>query len=211
MPILKFGTGILVATISFEWVEDYDIREVGLAYKELMSFRELTVEAARSAVMQACEDQRSLRDAVVKLLDTDASKESVFRLLPFAIFGAICGSPTSALPVCVLSRLWWAGAEALDDLNDGGFDHRETGLSVAAATVASAACITVLPQVVLAQHDFPPGLELDLTRELVDASVRSASGQIDDTSAQPGSCSSWAGVMRTYAGNRVHPTPEIPR
>jgi hypothetical protein len=153
---------------------------------------------ARVVVQEACADHPPLLEAVFQLLAHDGSQESVFRMIPFAVSAALTGDPAKALPVGSLSRLWWAGAETFDDLNDGKFDSRDAGLSSANATVASVVCITLLPQAAIGRGQFPTRTEYELTRELARASLSSANGQINDLSPIPGSYS-WADTIGSYA------------
>ncbi|MFD5563405.1 hypothetical protein [Kitasatospora griseola] len=64
-------------------------------------------------------DHPGLADAATGLLAADGGGRSPFRLLGMAVPGALTGDPRPAATVCAVSRLWWAEAEALDDLADG--------------------------------------------------------------------------------------------
>ena len=171
------------------------IHDVSLPYENLLARRTAVAAAARSAVLETFAGQSGLRDAVLRLLESDLSQESAFRLLPFPIVEALAGEPDKALLVCVVSRLWWAGAESFDDLNDGEFDSRTTGLTPAAAGLASTVLITLITG--------DQGAARKLS-ELTGTSLQAASGQFDDVSAVPENCS-WSAVMRGYAGKSGAP------
>ena len=180
------------------------IHDVSLPYENLLARRTAVAAAARSAVLETFAGQSGLRDAVLRLLESDLSQESAFRLLPFPIVEALAGEPDKALLVCVVSRLWWAGAESFDDLNDGEFDSRTTGLTPAAAGLASTVLITLLPQDLLTRQRLSAQLRSELLGELTGTSLQAASGQFDDVSAVPENCS-WSAVMRGYAGKSGAP------
>src|SRR5262249_40478070 len=87
----------------------------------------------------------------------------------------------------------------LDDVIDGEFDASTAGLTIAEATIASMACITLLPRDVVSRQGLPAALEAAWTREVTRAALRSASGQLDDVAAARGVLS-WRRVMVGYAG-----------
>ncbi|MGW2051734.1 hypothetical protein ACWCPF_42375 [Streptomyces sp. NPDC001858] len=113
--------------------------------------------------------------------------------------GALTGSAEPALPICVLSRLWWAGAETLDDAMDGQLDLRRTQLTPSSATVAAAACVMLLPQVLIARQDIPPSLSTVWTRELTRSGLASADGQLEDVAVADAD-HGWARVIVSYGG-----------
>ncbi|MFI1036031.1 polyprenyl synthetase family protein [Streptomyces sp. NPDC020951] len=137
---------------------------------------------------------------MLKLLDADSSAVSHHRLLACPITGMLAGDPGLALPVCVVSRIWWAGAETLDDLLDEQFDTGSAAMTRAAATVAGAACITLLPQAVVAEHGYAKDLETLLTRELTQGALHAADGQLADLSESSRDSFSWKQVMTSYVG-----------
>jgi geranylgeranyl pyrophosphate synthase len=175
------------------------VKNVSLIYNDLLARQRTLGAEVRSAARLACRDTEPLRRAVLRLLDIDKSDESPFRLLAFPVLGALTGDPGPALPVCVLSRLWWAGVEVLDDVMDGEFDALTAGLTTAEATIASTACITLLPQDVVSRQGLPAALEAAWTREMTRAALRSAGGQLDDVAAAEG-VFSWRRVMVGYSG-----------
>ena len=154
---------------------------------------------------RACGAHSALYDAVCRLLEADPSKDSSFRLMPVLILGALLGDPGLALPVCVVSRVWWAGAETFDDLTDGEFDAAATGLSAAQAAVASTACITLLPQAIVEQQDFPANIEADLGRILLAGSLHAANGQLEDLLVLMAETATWERVLRSYVGKSGAP------
>ncbi|MFI5998781.1 polyprenyl synthase [Streptomyces sp. NPDC051362] len=108
------------------------------------------------------------------------------------------------MPVAMLSRVWWTGAEIFDDLVDGDFDPGEVGLSDAQAGIASAACLMLVPQAMIEQQDLPDRLKAAWSQEFAVGSLSAAEGQLDDVSAGTGALS-WAAVMRIYAGKSGAP------
>ncbi|MFE6904698.1 hypothetical protein ACFVFJ_49590 [Streptomyces sp. NPDC057717] len=175
------------------------IKEVTSVFDGLRERQQALGTAVRTEVDLICADEPALHRAVVRLLEIDGSAVSPFRLLPFPLLGALTGNPDPALPVCVLSRIWWAGAEALDDLMDGQFDAETAGLAASQVTVASTACITLLPQELIARQRFPAAAETAWTHELTRATMRAAEGQLGDV-AGSGKGPTWKNVMVGYAG-----------
>ncbi|MEV0185817.1 polyprenyl synthase [Streptomyces sp. NPDC050625] len=178
--------------------------DVTRAYEDLLSREEEITAAVRTSVCLLGDDHPVLADAVARLLHSDRSKASVSRLLPFPVLGALGGDPDRALPLAVASRIWWTGAEVFDDLADGQYNAASTGLSTAQASIASAACLALVPLTVLDQYALPPHLRSSWGRECVDSSLHAAEGQLADVSAESG-FPSWATVMRTYAGKSGAP------
>jgi hypothetical protein len=177
------------------------VKDVSSVYGDLIERQRALGAAVRSAARLACRDTEPLRRAVLRLLEIDKSGESPFRLLAFPVLGALTGDPGPALPVCVLSRLWWAGVEVLDDVMDREFDASTAGLSRAEATIASMACITLLPPDIVSRQGLPAALEAAWARELTRAALRSANGQLDDVAATTTEVGfSWRRVMVGYSG-----------
>ncbi|MDX3238309.1 polyprenyl synthetase family protein [Streptomyces sp. ME03-5709C] len=175
------------------------VKDISSAYRRLLGRQESISASLGSALDVLSGSQPSLAAAVRRLLDGDGSVHSPFRLLAFPVLGAISGDEEMALPVAMLSRVWWTGAEVFDDLADGEFDAAGTGLSGAQASIASASCLTLLPQALIAQQGLSARLTSEWTREFADASLSAAEGQLNDVSAGTGTIS-WSAVMRIYAG-----------
>ncbi|MEU8527069.1 polyprenyl synthase [Streptomyces sp. NPDC048629] len=96
----------------------------------------------------------------------------------------------------MVSTLWNAGAEALDDLVDGGGD---SALTPNERLVAGTACLALLPALAIDRLAAPEALGRLWLRDLAEHTVESAEGQLADTSRDPGALA-WARVMRAYAG-----------
>src|SRR5437016_1650263 len=116
-----------------------------------------------AAIELACPSQPRLRAALTRVVSahTGGAARSPRRLFAAAILAAITGHPERALPVCVASNLWWAGAEALDDLADarrGGATPAPAELSYAGLLTASIACMSAVPQAYLASSRVPEKL-----------------------------------------------------
>jgi hypothetical protein len=117
------------------------------------------------------------------------------RLLSLMVAAALAGDPEPALPVCLVSRLWWAGVDALDDLVDGqaGADQ---DLSPQQVMVAATACIA-LPQAVPGLWPVPGQVRQDWEREVTRATVAAAQGQLAEQLAENDE-PSWARAMASY-------------
>ncbi len=170
-----------------------------MAFALLLDRWESIVKTARSLAVDACLNHPQLRDAIVCILDSDSSQWNPYRLVPLVMLDALTGDPSPAEPICVLSRLWWAGAETFDDLTDGKFDSETAGIPLTSATIASIACMSLLPQAIISRHGFPEPLERALLSELVSTSLDAASGQLADLSPSVDGYS-WKQSMRGYVG-----------
>jgi hypothetical protein len=168
------------------------------AYSALLRWRPRIHEAAREMTARVCGPHSALHDAVCRLLEADTRKDSSFRLMPVLIVDAMRGDPGLALPVCVVSRVWWAGADTFDDLTDGQFDSAVTGLSPVRAAVACTACITLLPQAIVERQGFPDNIEADLSRILLTGSLHAANGQLEDLLVPKAKTATWERVLRSY-------------
>ncbi|MGW7047830.1 hypothetical protein ACWGDT_35110 [Streptomyces avermitilis] len=174
-------------------------KAITAVYQRLLA-QQLSISASlRPTLDRLAEGQPSLAAAVGRLLDSDGSTSSPFRLLPFPILGAFALDEDLALPVATLSRVWWTGAEVFDDLADGEFDAADVGLTSAQASTASTACLVLVPQAMIEQLGLPERLRSAWSQELLAGSLSAAEGQLEDLSAGRGAMS-WAAVMRTYAG-----------
>ncbi|MFI6779849.1 hypothetical protein [Micromonospora sp. NPDC050276] len=173
------------------------VKDVSMAYEDLVEFRGALSPATRDVIQLICADDAGLRDASLRIVDNDLSTESVFRLLCAALMGAVSGDPGRAEPVCLLSRIWWAGAETLDDAMDGQLNVGAFGLPVSAITVASIACLTVLPQEIVRLRAGNATLERMWAYELTLTNLKSAGGQLSDVT--PG-VATWKSVMTSYVG-----------
>ncbi|MFD9286155.1 hypothetical protein ACFWD7_55085 [Streptomyces mirabilis] len=145
----------------------------------------------------------SLITSIKRLIDADLSVSSPFRLLPFAVSGALSKDEGAALPVVVLSRIWWLGAEVFDDLTDGKFNTAEVGLSRSQAVVVSAACLSAVPSMIIKQLDVEIDFKAACEWEYADSTLAAAGSQLDDVSN--GEIRSWSDVMRIYAGKSGAP------
>ncbi len=127
-----------------------------------------------------------------------------YRLLPMAVLGALTGDPQPAVPVCVVSQLWWAGAEALDDLTDSGGLSGGADRSVAESLIGGVACLTLLPHAVVERSPLAADVRQDWIRELNHANLDAAEGQLTDLEPDDGGFS-WAQVITSYRGKTGAP------
>jgi len=123
------------------------------------------------------------------------------RMFPLAVLGAITGDPQPAIPVAVVSTVWWAGAEALDDLSDAmaGGPPSPTGLTAAELLIGGVACLELIPRQFIARCPLPEDVRGAWNEEMITASVAAASGQLADV-ARDADALDWARVMLTYVG-----------
>jgi hypothetical protein len=147
----------------------------------------------RTAIDENCSTLPALRAAVLDLVADTVP----YRLLGVGVHAALTGASAPAVPVCVVSRLWWAGAEALDDLSDGASgpdrSHRSRGETLTAAT----ACLVLLPQLVVDREELPADVRRDWQRELTRSCLEAAEGQLTDMAVDDGDFS-WSQVVASY-------------
>jgi geranylgeranyl pyrophosphate synthase len=174
------------------------------SYRLLSDRRETVTTALASELGSLADDHPLLVEAVRRLLDSDGSVHNVFRLLPFPVLGALFSDQDAALPVVVFSRLWWTGAEVFDDIADGDFDAGVVGVSAAQASIASVACLALMPQEMIARQDVPAALRSAWAAEFAAGSLSAAEGQLDDVSHDMDT-NTWTAAMRIYTGKSGTP------
>nr|MDT0660934.1 hypothetical protein [Micromonospora sp. DSM 115978] len=168
-------------------------------YEALSEQRTAVIEQTTAFVNDVCKDNPQLAGSVIRLLAADYKNVSIHRLLPLPVLGAITGDPGPAVPVCVLSRLWWTGADIFDDLNDGHFDVERVGMSPNEAMIASIACLTVLPTALIARQDLTAQMRMAWVGHLTDGNLDAANGQLADISSVL-DAASLTDVMHSYTG-----------
>jgi len=168
-------------------------------YEALSARRADVVEQTTAFVDEVCKDNPQLAGSVIRLLEADYKNVSIHRLLPLPVLGAITGDALPAVPVCVLSRLWWTGADIFDDLNDGHFDAERVGISANKAMIASIACLTLLPSALIARQDLTAQVRMAWIGHLTDGNLDAANGQLADISSAI-DADSLTDVMRSYSG-----------
>jgi hypothetical protein len=147
----------------------------------------------RQAVDAICGSESRLSRLIMALANRERSQ--VHRLLAPMVLAALTGDPEPALPVCLVSRLWWAGVDALDDLVDGQAGGTP-GLSPQQVMVAATACIA-LPTAIPGLWPVPGPVRRDWEREITRASAAAAEGQLAEQLAEPEE-PSWARAMASY-------------
>ena len=105
------------------------ISDVTETFSDLTRRRASIDRVIWAAVADSCGGLAPLLHAVHRLIDLDESNRSSFRYLPMALCGAMTGAAEAAIPVVALSRIWWTGAETLDDITDGEFDSTASGMT----------------------------------------------------------------------------------
>ena len=147
----------------------------------------------RATVDTICGPGSQLSSLIMALANREPSQPH--RLLSLMVAAALTGDPEPALPVCLASRLWWAGVDALDDLVDGhpGGDQH---MSPQQLMVAATACIA-LPQAVPGLWPVSGQVQRDWEREVTRANVAAAQGQLAEQLGETDE-PSWAQVMASY-------------
>jgi len=159
----------------------------------LSTWEEQVSQRLHAVIDDACAVLPSLRAAVADLAVDDVP----YRLLAMAVHGALTGNPAPAMPVCVMSRLWWSGAEALDDVADDPSGRGWSACSFGKTLTAATACLVLLPQVVLDREVLATEIRQDWQRELTMACLQAADGQLADLSEDDGDFS-WSQVIASY-------------
>lgn len=104
------------------------------------------------------------------------------RLFAVAVLGSQGMDPTLAMPVSVSSALWWAGAEALDDIVDG-IGNGQSARRLLAALPGGIASLVVLPLDYLDGRDVTGDLKGLWRRELLQSCRLAAEGQVAEGAA----------------------------
>ena len=141
------------------------------------------LDALESAIAQLSEDAPLLAKGVADQVHAHRSDDWIRRnrLFGVAVLGSQDADPAAAIPVAVTSMLWWAGAEALDDLADGYALDALDG-AMLTAMPASIANLAVLPLDYIEAQDATPALKSTWRRELLWSSRLAAEGQLADAS-----------------------------
>jgi hypothetical protein len=135
------------------------------------------------AIAQMSKDTGLLAGAAADQIDTHRASPWLCRnrLFGVAVLGCQDVDPIPAIPVGVVSTLWWAGAEALDDLADG-YAADTLDRATVAAMPASIANLVVVPLEYIDSLRIDPALGSAWRRELLWSCRLAAEGQYADTS-----------------------------
>jgi geranylgeranyl pyrophosphate synthase len=169
------------------------LREAPRAEESLGRWTERVTAELHATVDTICGPGSQLSRLIMALANREPSQ--AHRLLPLMVLAALTGDPEPALPVCLASRLWWVGVDALDDLVDG-HPCGDQQMSPQQVMVAATACIA-LPQAVAALWPVPGQVRRDWEREITRANVAAAQGQLAEQLAETEE-PSWARAMASY-------------
>lgn len=178
--------------------------DVAPALRDINGMGPAVSTLARHAIRSACGPEKLLLWSVTQILDHDQAGASPFRLMPLAIAGACGLRPADAVAVCAISRLWWVGAETLDDIADGEFDSARMQMSATQAMIACTACLSLIPHKAAEMYAPSARLAAAWTGELTSSSLQCAEGQLRDL-ARADDAVSWKDAMRAYAGKTGAP------
>ncbi|MFC4504826.1 MULTISPECIES: polyprenyl synthase [Streptomyces] len=160
---------------------------------------------ALAGVEAACQDHSGLLRAGLSALLDRYPGSVPSRLFGIAVAGALTGRPEEAVPVGTVSRLWWAGAQALDDLADGvGEVAGEVVTPDGKAVLLAMACGTLVPFAVIDRQPLPPEITESWRRTLLGTSIQATAGQLADLASFDSPCT-WAQVIRSYRGKTGAP------
>lgn len=108
---------------------------------------------------------------------------------PFAVFElaslvtiAIAGPTPAAEQLGAVAAFVFVGADVLDDLADGDLHPHWTGYSLSEIALAAAACLSCLPQSLIASLNAPPAVRDQMQRTLAEGLLHMAAGQHADLS-----------------------------
>ncbi|TRO55449.1 polyprenyl synthetase family protein [Streptomyces sp. IB201691-2A2] len=180
------------------------IIDVTRSYDRLVAIGDEVGNEASKSLAQLDSDHPLLANITARLLREDSSQNSIFRLIPFPIMGALGSDPKQAFPLAVASRIWWTGVEVFDDLSDGHNKAIADENNSAQIAVASAACIVAIPLAILNEKMPQTGLATGWEREFVSSSMSAAEGQLADINPSV-DAPTWATVMKIYAAKSGSP------
>jgi hypothetical protein len=203
--LILAGGGLAASEDSVIWkVPSMRTIDVTPALRDINGMNPAVSTLARDAVGHVCGAEELLRWSVTQILDRDQVSASPFRLMPLAIAGACGLRPADAVAVGAISRVWWVGAETLDDITDGEFDSARMGMSAAQAMIACTACLSLIPHKTAEMYAPSARLAAAWTGELTSSSLLCAEGQLRDL-ARAEDAVSWKQAMRVYAGKTGAP------
>ncbi|MFI1980783.1 polyprenyl synthetase family protein [Streptomyces wedmorensis] len=173
---------------------------IGSAWSGLATWEPQVSAGIDKVLADTCPPGSRLHRATVQILKSAQACQGPDsnRFLPLAVLGAISGDPAPAVPVAVLSTIWFAGAEAIDDLTDAALsDSQARALTPHELMTAGITCLTVIPVAATSRFGLPESVAAQWREELTSSSLRSAEGQIADTTRDTDALT-WSRVMRTY-------------
>lgn len=126
-----------------------------------------------------------LHGALADLAAAHEESQLLNRLFAVAVLGALGVDPTPAVPVSVVSTLWWSGAEALDDLVDADISAAGDRAHMVAAVSGGVTSLSVLPFLYVMNQ---PGLSQQLRAawigDIAASCMEAAEGQIVDAQSE---------------------------
>lgn len=159
--------------------------------ESLGQWNERVTAELQAAVDTICGPGSQLSGPIMALVNREPCQ--AHRLFSLMVHAALTGDPEPALPVCLVSRLWWAGVDALDDLVDG-HAGRDQDLSPQQIMITATACIALAQAV---PGPVPGQVRRDWEREIACANVAAAQGQLAEQLAETDD-PSWARAMASY-------------
>ncbi len=170
-----------------------------LPWHSLTPFEAPVALAAVDAVEATCPRGSRLYRPVARIVQQARDSD---RMFPLAVLGALTGDPEPAIPVAVVSTVWWAGAGALDNLSDtrAGTRRASPGLTLAESLMGAVACLELIPRRLIECCPAPADVRGTWSEELIAASVAAANGRLADAARDTDAALSWAQVMAMYVG-----------
>ncbi|MFG2309154.1 polyprenyl synthetase family protein [Streptomyces sp. NPDC048566] len=145
----------------------------------------------------------SVRAAVAELLEHRTFTHPL-GVLPVMAHAAETGVPDPAVPLAVVSDLWWTAACYLDDLADGEAGSAAGSLDESEALLATVVGGTMLPLLVVQSPRIPAAVRAPLCAEVVRCWIDASEGQLRDLRADLAGATRQA-VLAAYLGKSGAP------
>ncbi|MEW2168303.1 polyprenyl synthetase family protein [Streptomyces sp. NPDC007084] len=153
------------------------------SYMDLRREMAADIRAEREAALDLLGGPAASVRAVVAELLENRTFAYPLGVLPLMVHAAETGEPGPALPLAVVSDLWWTSACYLDDLADGQAASAAGNLDESEALLATLIGGTMLPLLVVGSPRVPEAARAPLSAEVVRCWVSGTEGQLRDLRA----------------------------
>ncbi|MFF4553385.1 polyprenyl synthetase family protein [Streptomyces sp. NPDC001422] len=175
-----------------------------MSYVDLHREMSSDIRAEREAVLGLLgASAGSVRAVVAELLENRTFTYPL-GVLPLIVHGVETGAPGPAVPLAVVSDLWWTAACYLDDLADGQAASAAGGLDESEALLATVIGGTMLPLLAVQSPRIPEAARGPLSAEVVRCWINASEGQLRDLRADVGAATREA-VIAAYLGKSGAP------
>lgn len=174
------------------------------SYMDLQHALSADIRAERDAALDLLGGPAASVRAVVAELLEHRTFTYPLGVLPLIVHAVETGAPGPAIPLAVVSDLWWTSACYLDDLADGQAASAAGSLDESEALLATLIGGTMLPLLVVRSPRIPEAARGPLAAEIVRCWISATEGQLRDLRADIGDATR-AAVITAYLGKSGAP------